>query len=186
MLWLRRQDDDLGGAVRRTHFLQSGWPNLLGSVLRANRAAELLEVALVLPLLLTLILGMISFARAYNAYQTMTRAAREGARTLVLTDCATCGNTNFPSASARAIVDGVLQSANFDPSGMTNYSAIYVWTDQGAANPQQCGVAIGFTYPFQLVIPFTSVNLTKLDLKTSAQMRLENQPGTCPVGKSVP
>lgn len=181
-----RKNNETAGEVCGARLLQSGWRNLVPSVLRADHAAELLEVALVLPVLLSLILGMISFARAYNAYQTMTRAAREGARTLVLTDCATCGNANFPSASARNIVNNVLQSANFDPSGVTNYSATYVWTDQGASNPQQCGVAIGFTYPFQLVIPFTSVNLTNLDLKTSAQMRLENQPGTCPVGKNVP
>jgi Flp pilus assembly protein TadG len=153
---------------------------------RADSGAELLEVALVLPLLLSLLLGMISFARAYNAYQTITRAAREGARTLVLTNCATCGNAEFPSASARGIVNNVLLSANFNPVGVTNYSATYVWTDSGSATPQQCGVAISFTYPFQLAIPFTSVNLTKLNLKTSAQMRLENQPGTCPVGKNVP
>jgi Flp pilus assembly protein TadG len=153
---------------------------------RPDCAAELLEMALVLPLLLSLLLGIISFARAYNAYQTITRAAREGARTLVLTNCATCGNAQFPSASARTIVNNVLVSASFDPTAVTNYSATYVWTDSGSPTPQQCGVAIGFTYPFQLVIPFTSVNLTNLNLKTSAQMRLENQPAACPVGNNVP
>lgn len=158
---------------------------LAGSI-RADRAAELLEVALVLPLLLSLLLAMISFARAYNAYQTITRAAREGARMLVLTDCATCGNTEYSSASARTIVDNVLVSANFDPAAVTNYAATYVWTDSTYATPQQCGVDISFTYPFQLAIPFTSVNLTNLNLKTSAQMRLEDQPSSCPVGNAVP
>jgi Flp pilus assembly protein TadG len=158
----------------------------LAAAVRADRAAELLEVALVLPLLLSLLLGMISFARAYNAYQTITRAAREGARMLVLTDCATCSNTEYSSASARTIVDNVLLSANFNPTAVTNYSATYVWTDSTYATPQQCGVDISFTYPFQLAIPFTSVNLTNLNLQTSAQMRLENQPTTCPVGNAVP
>lgn len=161
-------------------------PRALATAVRADRAAELLEVALVLPLLLSLLLGMISFARAYNAYQTITRAAREGARMLVLTDCATCSNTEYSSASARTIVNNVLVSANFDPASVTNYSTTYVWTDSTYATPQQCGVDISFTYPFQLVIPFTSVNLTNLQLAASAQMRLENQPTTCPVGNAVP
>src|SRR5579875_3320491 len=48
--------------------------------------------------------------------------------------------------------------------------------------PQQCGVSISFTYPVQLVIPFTSVNATTVDIPAHAQMRLEDQPvgGTCP------
>jgi Flp pilus assembly protein TadG len=181
-----RQNDGEAGRVRSSRTIPAAWGRLLRSAGRADSGAELLEAALVLPLLLSLLLGMISFARAYDAYQTITRAAREGARTLVLTDCATCGNANFPSASARSIVNNVLVSANFDPSAVTNYAATYVWTDSGASTPQQCGVAITFTYPYQLEIPFTSVNLTNLNLKTSAQMRLENQPGTCQVGTSVP
>ncbi len=160
--------------------------DLLRTTAKADCAAELLEVALVLPLLLSLLLAMVSFSRAHNAYQTITRAAREGARTLALTNCATCGNTAFPSASARAIVDEILVSASFTPSEVSNYSATYVWTDSASPTPQQCGIAISFNYPFQLVVPFTSVNLTDLDLETGVQMRLENQPATCPVGNSVP
>ena len=38
--------------------------------------AELVEMAFVLPILLMLLLGIFYFARAYNIYETMTRAAR--------------------------------------------------------------------------------------------------------------
>jgi Flp pilus assembly protein TadG len=186
VLYLSRPKRGEARIVRQSKTLFAGARYFLRTAARADSAAELLEVAFVLPVLLSLIIGMVSFARAYNAYQTITRAAREGARTLVLTNCATCGNAEFPAASARTIVNNVLVSASFSPSAVTNYSATYVWTDSGAATPQQCGVAIKFTYPFQLVIPFTSVNLTNLQLNTSAQMRLENQPATCPVGNSVP
>ena len=47
--------------------------------------AELVEAGFVLPILLMLLLGIFSFGRAYNVYQTITRAAREGARMAVLT-----------------------------------------------------------------------------------------------------
>ncbi len=47
---------------------------------RHERGATLLEGAVTALLFFTLILGVIEFGRAYNQYQVMTLAAREGAR----------------------------------------------------------------------------------------------------------
>lgn len=155
--------------------------------IRDEEAAEIFEAALVVPLLLTLLLGVISIGRAYNVYESMTRAAREGARALVLTSCATCGNAAYTASAVRStFVEPALTAASLDPSGVTSYSSNYVWLDPGASPPQQCGVAISFNYPYQLVVPFTSVNLTTITLSTRVQMRLENQPATCPAGSAVP
>jgi Flp pilus assembly protein TadG len=44
----------------------------------------MVEFALVVPILVLLLFGIIEFTRAYNAKTTMTHAAREGARTLAL------------------------------------------------------------------------------------------------------
>ena len=44
----------------------------------------MVEFALVLPVLIVLLFGIIEFTRAYNAKTSMTHAAREGARTLAL------------------------------------------------------------------------------------------------------
>src|SRR5688572_19560794 len=49
-----------------------------------DRGAAMVEFALVLPVLVLLLFGIIEFTRAYNAKTTMTHAAREGARTLAL------------------------------------------------------------------------------------------------------
>src|SRR5258708_34567542 len=57
---------------------------------RGERGAELVEMAFALPILLTLLLGIIWFARAYNIYETMTRAAREGARVAAGPACSAC------------------------------------------------------------------------------------------------
>jgi hypothetical protein len=46
----------------------------------ADRGAAAVEFALVLPLLLFLVFGIIDFGRALNAQVTLTQAAREGAR----------------------------------------------------------------------------------------------------------
>ena len=47
---------------------------------RDERGQALVEFALVLPILLILVLGIIEFGRAWNLHQTITHAAREGAR----------------------------------------------------------------------------------------------------------
>src|SRR5918994_3096617 len=49
-----------------------------------SRGAAMVEFALVLPVLIVLLFGIIEFTRAYNAKTSMTHAAREGARTLAL------------------------------------------------------------------------------------------------------
>ncbi len=48
--------------------------------LKDNRGVALIEFALVLPILLLLVLGIIEFGWIYNGYITITGAAREGAR----------------------------------------------------------------------------------------------------------
>lgn len=47
---------------------------------RMERGAALAELALVLPLLLVVMFGIVDFGRAYQAQVTLTNAAREGAR----------------------------------------------------------------------------------------------------------
>src|SRR3970040_2050686 len=70
----------------------------LWTLIRADRGAQLVEAALVLTLLLTLVIGIIWLARGYNTAQTVTRAAREGARFAVARTRATCGNA-YPTAT---------------------------------------------------------------------------------------
>src|SRR5215472_18044642 len=49
-----------------------------------DRGAAAVEFALLLPLLLLLVFGIIDFGRAINAQITLTQAAREGARLAAL------------------------------------------------------------------------------------------------------
>jgi hypothetical protein len=46
----------------------------------------MVEMALILPVLLLLLIGMLEFARAWSAKQAITDAAREGARLAVVQD----------------------------------------------------------------------------------------------------
>ena len=49
-----------------------------------DRGATAVEFALLLPLLLLIVFGIIDFGRALNAQITLTQAAREGARLAAL------------------------------------------------------------------------------------------------------
>jgi Flp pilus assembly protein TadG len=51
---------------------------------RDDRGQALVEFALVVPILLLLVLGIVDFARAWNIYEVLTDAAREGARVIVV------------------------------------------------------------------------------------------------------
>ena len=57
---------------------------LLRRRVRSERGAELIEFALVLPILLLVFAGIVDFALMFQRFLTVSNAAREGARIAVL------------------------------------------------------------------------------------------------------
>ena len=66
----------------------------------SHRGAAMVEFAILLPILLLLIMGMIEFSRAYNAQITLTQASREGARVLAIT-----GDAGKAEAAAESVAE---------------------------------------------------------------------------------
>ena len=54
--------------------------------LKNQRGAALIETAMTLPLILLVSVAIFEFGRAYQTWQVLTNAAREGARVAVLAD----------------------------------------------------------------------------------------------------
>jgi Flp pilus assembly protein TadG len=54
--------------------------------IRNQRGAALLETAITIPLVLLVTVSIFEFGRAYQTWQVLTNAAREGARVAVLAD----------------------------------------------------------------------------------------------------
>lgn len=88
-------------------------------------AAEIAELAVVFPILFTMIFGVFSFGRAYNIYSTITRAAQDGARFAAAPKSATdpanfsCGGTasRFPCPSDIADkVNAAILASHLDPT----------------------------------------------------------------------
>jgi Flp pilus assembly protein TadG len=136
------------------------------------RGTELLEFALVLPILVMLLLGAVWIGRAVSVYQALGRAAREGARVALASSCATCGNaTNF--GAANTAVSDALTAASLDSSDAT------ISIDQIPLNPsdpviyQSNGVKVVVGYPVQLNIPFTPWNGASITLSSTVSMRQE-------------
>ncbi len=151
-------------------------PRLPGRLATDARGAEILEAAIVLPILLTLLIGTVWLGRAYNVYETMTRAAREGARFAVAPSCATCGNAPPTDAEVTDVINAALSAANMDPLNVSPAIAITRNVVLNLADPssvQVSGVVITFGYPFQFVVPFTSLNMSTITISTSVQMRQE-------------
>jgi len=96
-----------GPAVDRARSGTSNWGT--------DRGAAAVEFALLLPLLLLVVFGIIDFGRAINAQITLTQAAREGARLAAL------GQPNVASRTQAAAVglSGVIVSVKPCPSGAT-------------------------------------------------------------------
>jgi hypothetical protein len=166
--------------------------------------AEIAEVALVLPVVFTFLLGIIWFGRAFQIYSVITQAAQQGAVTAARSDCATCGG-GFPDNTTVAnAVYSVMDASSLDrtqimlpspnpPAGIQscpdpapamscgtsgNISICKsVWLNPSGAEPPppaHCGVIVSFQYPFQFSLPFTSLNMQQVLLKTEAQSRMEN------------
>ncbi|GAA4757274.1 hypothetical protein GCM10023328_46480 [Modestobacter marinus] len=92
-----------------------------GQRLLAERGAAIVEFALVLPVLLVLLLGIVEYSLAFNAQATLSAAAREGARTMALANNVGQARTAAQNAAAEL---GVPASAiTVSPSSCTGASA---------------------------------------------------------------
>jgi len=74
---------------------------------RSDSGAAAVEFALVVPVLLLLVLGIIEFGRAYNIQNSLSAAAREGVRVMAISKNAPAAKTATKQAGAfnPAIVD---------------------------------------------------------------------------------
>jgi Flp pilus assembly protein TadG len=148
-----------------------------------ERGAEIVEFAFVAPLLITLVLGIFWVGRAFNTYQTLTRAAREGARVAAAATCASCGNTppnvtDVENAVLNSLSASLMNTDNVQVpascSGSLSAKICYerdVALDSGDTDGES-GVVVGLSYPASFPIPF--VKISPITLTAQVQMRQEN------------
>lgn len=91
----------------------------------ADRGAAAVEFALLLPLLLFIVFGIIDFGRALNAQVTLTQAAREGARLEALNEPNVVPRTQA-AATGLSGVNVTIVSACTSASGPTDNADVKV------------------------------------------------------------
>jgi len=87
-----------------------GWLNSMKAGFWHEAGQDLIEYALILPLLLALILSIIDFSLLIFDYNTIANAAREGARTGIIPSTAACNTACIDAkvvTSARRLTTGL-------------------------------------------------------------------------------
>ena len=108
---------------------------------REDAGQSLVEFAMVLPVLLAVVIGIFEFGRAWNVYQVITNAAREGARRAVVPTTASEGEVEdvIQDYLDSAALDGDLADVSVDGF------------DSGTGTPVT--VQVDYPYQFQFLGP---------------------------------
>nr|MBA3585281.1 pilus assembly protein [Gemmatimonadota bacterium] len=126
---------------------------------------SLLELAIVLPILMALVIGIFEFGRAWNVRQVMTNSAREGARFAVI--------PGTPQDQVEQRVRDRMQDASLPDSLV---SVVIVDSDAFAS---EVSITVQYPYTFQFLGPIVSflggnaAEYGTINLSTTSTMRHE-------------
>ena len=131
---------------------------------RSDDGQALVEFALVVPVLLLLILGLVEFSRAWNTQQVLTDTAREALRSSVV------ANPGFSYGAMLGLIDQALVRASLDPERAD--VTVEGWKS-GTGTPAR--IQIDYRYEFGFLGPLIGwvAEDRSLALSTSFVMRNE-------------
>jgi Flp pilus assembly protein TadG len=139
--------------------------------IRNEKGAALLEAAITVPIILLISVGIFEFGRAYQTWQVLTNASREGARMAVIT-----GSTD---AAVTARVRSYMQAGS-----LSNYATAAVTVQRNVAlTGADTASQIQIDYPFQfmvlnpvvrLIAPTDTTTGAPITMRSSALMRNES------------
>jgi Flp pilus assembly protein TadG len=137
--------------------------------LRSERGQALVEFALVIPVLLLIFMGILDFGRAIYAYNTLSNAAREGARVAIVDQTVTGG---IPVGAQRAAD----QSTGLGVNPSTDVDVTYT-TPAGTPCPAHslgCTATVDVRYQFRALTPIIGSIVGPIDLESSTALPIEN------------
>jgi len=152
----------------------------LCSRLRGEEGAQILELAITLPLLVVLMVGIFDFGQAFNTKQKLTAAAREAARFAANQDTSDLWNTPPPSILAvRDLVSGYLKTNNMTDCGLATAAAAsqapapmkWAFTANGCVAAMTLTVNRGHTFTYTQGGNTYTVESTQVDLIYPFQWR---------------
>jgi Flp pilus assembly protein TadG len=118
--------------------------------IKRQRGAALIETALALPMVLLVAVGIFEFGRAYQTWQVLTNAAREGARVAVLP------GANTGLITARAV--SYLQAGQLSEAANATVNVNPVMLDLGGGATAAAS-SVTVNYPFEFIVLQPVANL---------------------------
>ncbi len=141
--------------------------------LKDSKGASAVEFALVLPILVVLVFGIIEFSLVLYDKAMITNASREGARAGIVfrTDPVIGNYSPLTNSEVESIVNQYLSNHLITFGGPT--SATTTVTRNGSGMGSELKISVGYSYTF-LVLPNFITNLTGgINLTADTAMRME-------------
>ena len=128
--------------------------------MRSQQGAALLETAIVLPMIMLVCVGIFEFGRAYQTWQVLTNASREGARLAVLD-----GQTD---AAVRTRVNDYLSGGGLNTLGDGN-----IVVDRTVALGTATASRVTVNYPFEFMMLNPIVRMITPTSNTGAPITMQ-------------
>lgn len=139
-----------------------------------EKGVSTVELALMLPVILTLLLGSLDLARVMNAELVVSSASREGARYAILHPQAAPGEIVDAVRARSAPLDGTLVSVG---TSYDDGSGPAPWPDGGlprsSATARPIAVTVDVTYPWTAATFFTGSVLGRAGVQIASTSRME-------------
>jgi Flp pilus assembly protein TadG len=126
-----------------------------------QRGAALIETAITIPIILLIAVGIFEFGRAYQTWQVLTNAAREGARIAILTE--------KTDADVQAVVRNYMTNG-----GLPKSAAAAVNIDRNVAMGPNTASRVTINYPFQFMVLNPVVRMVTADSDTGAPLTMQS------------
>jgi Flp pilus assembly protein TadG len=152
--------------------------NICSRRIRTNGGAELIEMALVLPLLLVIVAGIVDFGFLFQRFIVLNNAAREGARLAVLPGYLTTDGTG--AVTDDSAIDARVQA--YVQNGLGELPASLLTTTTMEAVPgitptvRAARVTTTLDYDYLILGPLSALlggSMSQVTLTAVATMRVE-------------
>lgn len=138
----------------------------------AIRGQALVEFALVLPILLLLMMALFDFGRAVFAFNTVSNAARDGARLAIVDQSQTGGVYDAAQAAADQAT-----GLGLDPSDPNEIQVSFLMPDLSgdcAVRAIGCIAEVRVQYEYQAITPIIGAIIGPITLGSTTQLPIEH------------
>lgn len=142
----------------------------------------MVEFALILPLFILLLFGILDFGRAIYGYNTINNAAREGARWAIVDQTV----ADIQATAAQHSVALGIADSDVEVEFVNNATGA-VCTTLGTASAAACSAVVRVPYQYTAVTPVINALVGVIQMTGESQFKIEvncREPGPvqCPAG----